>query len=107
MATTYDGSIAYHQDEIEKHKTAQNTAFHAMCDLAREAGLDLDVVIGLWVDGTFASNWKGWHEHGLTETKELAGWSRRDCMTCNARTEHNDENVCQECNTSVPEEVYA
>jgi hypothetical protein len=107
MATEYDGSIEYHQGEIDKYKKEADEAFHKMCALAREAGLDLDVVIHLWVDGTFASSWKGWHERGLTDSKELAGWSRRDCMTCDTRTEHNDENVCQECHTPIPEEVYA
>ena len=107
MATMYDGSIAYHQEEIDNYKKAESVAFHSMCDLAREAGLDLDALIGLWVDATFASNWKGWHERSLVDTQQLAGWSRRDCMTCDTRTDHNDENVCQQCHTQVPEEVYA
>ena len=107
MATEYDSAMAYHQTEIDKCEAKKYEAFHQLLALTKQAGLDTDTVINLWVEGTFSSNWKGWHERSLVDMKELAGWSRRDCFTCDTTTEHNEGNICQQCHTPVPEEVYA
>ena len=107
MATVYDGSIAYHQEEMAKYKAEADKAFREMMALANKAGLDSSEVIRIWVDATYAKQWGGWHQHGLRDAQDLAGWSFRDCLTCDRTTDHNDENVCQQCHTPVPEEVYA
>lgn len=104
-------TIEYHAEHVRDYKAAQEEAFHKLTKLAEKHGMPYSVVleelIPLWVDGTFAANWKGWHERGLMDAKEEAGWSRRDCLTCDRTTEHDFEGVCQTCYTPVPEEVYA
>ena len=66
-----NGVIAYHDEEIARHKKDQEEAFHKLTALAEKYGMPFSVVteelIPLWVDGTCASNWKGWHEYGKYE----------------------------------------
>lgn len=66
-------AVQYHEENIAEYKKQQEEAFHKISDLAQKYGMPFSVVmdelIPLWVDGTYAANWRGWHEYGKHEAE--------------------------------------
>ena len=65
--------LEYHEGKYKEAREAENTAFHSLLKLIRSLGgtdEQVDQTIGLWVDGTMASNDRGWHRRAKSEVED-------------------------------------
>ena len=64
-------ATGYHDEQREKYRADEHEAFIRLIDIVRiKLGADqqvIDDVIRTWVDGMYASEWKGWHDYGYFE----------------------------------------
>jgi len=92
-------TINYHKEKSEAAEAKVNAAWIKLQEYFRDKGGLTEELIKIWVEGTMESQWQGWHDYGLIQAKESAGWSRRDCLICDETTEHDSNNLCTVCHS--------
>jgi hypothetical protein len=65
--------VNYNEQQEAENKAKEQQAFNELMDLLKEkitSYEEQEKVISLWVAGTFASYWEGWHSARLLTTAE-------------------------------------